>query len=82
MTECTGQQVLFSIRKRKVTAVFDEGLVTSDAGVLFLRGADLGPGLYYVLSRKGSGRRPGTSPVGESRYRAFGQPIGLSQRSP
>ncbi len=57
MTECTGQQVLFSIRKRKVTAVFDEGLVTSDAGVLLLRGFDERLGLARRFAEALSDRR-------------------------
>lgn len=57
MTECTGQEVLFSIRKRKVTAVFDEGLVTSDAGVLLLRGLDERLGLARRFAEAFSDRR-------------------------
>ncbi|MGH8605352.1 MAG: transposase, partial [Gammaproteobacteria bacterium] len=40
MTECTGQEVLFSIGKKKVTTVFDGGKLTSDSGVLFLNRVD------------------------------------------
>ncbi len=40
MTECTGQRVLFSIGKKRVTAVFDGGNLTSDSGVLFLSRID------------------------------------------
>jgi hypothetical protein len=40
VTECTGQRVLFSIGKRRVTAVFDGGNLTSDSGVLFLNRID------------------------------------------
>jgi Transposase DDE domain group 1 len=40
VTECTGQQVFFSIGKRKVTTVFDGGSLSSDSGVLFLNRID------------------------------------------
>ncbi len=40
MTECTSQFELFSIGRRRVTAAFDGGRVTSDAGVLFLKRID------------------------------------------
>lgn len=57
MTECTRQEVLFSIGKRQVTAAFDDGLVTSDAGVLLLRGIDERLGLSRRFSEGLSDRR-------------------------
>lgn len=50
MTECTDQQVLFSIGKRNVTTVFDGGQVTSDAGVLLLSVLDRRMGLSRRLA--------------------------------
>ena len=57
MTECTGQQVLFSIGKRKVTAVFDGGNLTSDSGVLFLNRIDERLGLSRRMAEVLSDRR-------------------------
>ena len=45
MTECTGQQVLFSIGKKRVTTVFDGGNLTSDSGALLLNRVDQRLGL-------------------------------------
>lgn len=45
MTECTEQRVLFAIGRREVTAAFDGGRVTSDAGVLLLSELDEREGL-------------------------------------
>ncbi len=61
MTECTPQIELFPIGKRRVTAVFDGGRVTSDAGVLFLNRIDerlgLTRGMAEVLEdRRQSGK--------------------------
>lgn len=60
MTECTGQQVLFSIGKREVTTLFDGGQVTSDAGVLLLSLLDGRMGLSRKLAAAiEDGRQPG-----------------------
>lgn len=40
MTECNEQEVLFHLGRREVTAAFDGGSVTSDAGVLVLSQLD------------------------------------------
>jgi hypothetical protein len=57
VTECTGQQVLFSIGKRKVTTVFDGGNLTSDSGVLFLNRIDERLGLSRRMAEVLSDRR-------------------------
>jgi hypothetical protein len=57
VTECTGQQVLFSIGRREVTTVFDGGSVTSDAGVLLLSGIDRELGLTRRLAAAMGDRR-------------------------
>lgn len=57
MTECTGQGVLFSIKKKKVTAIFDGGNVTSDAGALFLKGIDERLGLVASMAQALGERR-------------------------
>ncbi len=61
MTECTPQIELFSIGKRRVTAVFDGGLLTSDAGVILLSRIDERLGLtrrfaYAVEDRRQPGK--------------------------
>lgn len=50
MTECTEQRVLFAIGRREVTAAFDGGRVTSDAGVLLLSQLDEREGLMATMS--------------------------------
>lgn len=50
MTECTEQGVLFAIGRRAVTAAFDGGRVTSDAGVLLLSRLDEREGLVATMS--------------------------------
>lgn len=57
MTECTGQQVLFSIGKKRVTTVFDGGNLTSDSGVLFLNRIDERLGLSRRMAEVLSDRR-------------------------
>jgi Transposase DDE domain group 1 len=57
VTECTGQRVLFSIKKKKVTPIFDGGNVTSDAGALFLKGIDERLGLIASMARAIGDRR-------------------------
>jgi Transposase DDE domain group 1 len=50
VTECTGQQVLFSIGKKRVTTVFDGGNLTSDSGALLLNRVDERLGLSRRLT--------------------------------
>jgi Transposase DDE domain group 1 len=57
VTECTGQQVLFSIGKKRVTSVFDGGNLTSDSGVLFLSRIDERLGLSQRMAEALSDRR-------------------------
>jgi hypothetical protein len=57
VTECTGQQVLFSIGKKRVTTVFDGGNLTSDSGVLFLNRIDERLGLSRRMAEALSDRR-------------------------
>ena len=57
MTECTDQQVLFSIGKKRVTTVFDGGNLTSDSGVLFLNRIDERLGLSRRMAEVLSDRR-------------------------
>jgi hypothetical protein len=59
VTECTGQQVLFSIGKKRVTTVFDGGNLTSDSGVLFLNRIDERLGLSRLMAEVLSDRVPG-----------------------
>ena len=59
MAECTDQQVLFSIRKKRVTTVFDGGSLTSDSGVLFLNRVDERLGLSHRIAQALSDRRQG-----------------------
>jgi hypothetical protein len=52
MTECNGQSVVFSsLRRQKVEADWNGGLLTSDAGTLLLREVDRRIGLIDALSR-------------------------------
>jgi len=57
VTEYTGQQVLFSIGKKRVTTVFDGGNLTSDSGVLFLNRIDERLGLSRRMVEALSDRR-------------------------
>lgn len=50
VTDCTEQRVLFSIGRREVTAAFDGGWVTSEAGVLLLSQLDAREGLTATMS--------------------------------
>jgi hypothetical protein len=50
VTECTEQLALFSIGRREVTAAFDGGWVTSEAGVLLLSQLDARDGLTSTMS--------------------------------
>lgn len=51
MTECTPQQVEFSrLKRRSVSAAFDGGRMTSDAGVLLLREVDRQIGLIDAVN--------------------------------
>jgi hypothetical protein len=50
VTDCTEQGVLFSIGRREVTAAFDGGWVTSEAGVLLLSQLDSREGLTATMS--------------------------------
>ncbi len=53
VTDCTPDQLEFpTCRKRRVTTGFDGGHVTSNGGVLLLRGADHLPGLTASLARR------------------------------
>ncbi|MBP7678581.1 MAG: transposase [Thermoanaerobaculia bacterium] len=57
MTECNEQLVLFHVGRREVTAAFDGGSVTSDAGVLLLSQMDRRERLTATMAEALSDRR-------------------------
>ena len=57
MTECNEQLVLFHVGRREVTAAFDGGSVTSDAGVLLLSQMDRRERLTVTMAEALSDRR-------------------------